>query len=94
MMIRAELDTAISNKGVSEGTIGEGLAAMLEMLKPEAAYFHPANGRRAITLVVDVADPAAVVPILEPFWLQLGATVEMFPCMTAEELRIGISRLG
>lgn len=58
------------------------------------AYFHTRDGRRAITLVVDAPDGATLPSLAEPFWLQLGATVEAVPVMNAEELGVGLGRLG
>lgn len=47
-----------------------------------------------MTLVTDLPDGAAIPAALEPFWLRLDAHVEAFPCMNADELGQGISRLG
>jgi hypothetical protein len=30
---------------------------------------------------------------LEPFWLDLGATIETVPCMSADDLRAGLQSL-
>jgi hypothetical protein len=30
---------------------------------------------------------------LEPFWLELGATIETFPVMNADDLRTGLQTL-
>ncbi|MEU9132015.1 hypothetical protein AB0D08_28585 [Kitasatospora sp. NPDC048540] len=61
---------------------------------PRASYPARSAGRRALTLVVDLADPAAVVPLCEPFWLEFNAEVTVFPCMNAEDPATGIDRLG
>jgi hypothetical protein len=93
-MLQVAMDTERSNQLVSAGTMGPTIEGILEKLKPEAAYFHAADGRRAITLVVDAPDGATLPSLAEPFWLQLGATVEVVPVMNAEELGTGLSRLG
>ena len=93
-MLIVELDTEAANKAISGGTLTKTMEEVLGVLKPEAAYFHPHNGHRAMTLVVDTPDEASIVPMLEPFWLQLNAKVEAFSCMNADDLRAGLGRLG
>jgi hypothetical protein len=93
-MLIVELDTEAANKVISEGTLAKTMEEVLSALKPEAAYFYPHNGHRAMTLVVDTPDEASIVPMLEPFWLQLNAKVEAFGCMNADDLRAGLGRLG
>ncbi|MFD5435387.1 hypothetical protein ACFVVA_02995 [Kitasatospora sp. NPDC058048] len=93
-LLEVELDTATSNKLITDGTIGEGIQQTLAQLKPEAAYFLSRNGHRAMIFVVDIADEASIPSLAEPFWLQLNATVDIRPCMNADELMEGLKRLG
>ena len=94
MMLHVAMDTEKSNQLVLDGTMGSTIEGILAKLQPEAAYFHPVEGRRGFTLVIDAPDGATLPSLAEPFWLQLGATVEAVPVMNAEELRVGLSRLG
>lgn len=94
VMLQVAMDTEKSNQMVKEGTIGSTIEGLLERLKPEAAYFHAADGCRAFTLVVDAPDGATLPSLAEPMWRELGATVEAIPVMNAEELAEGLSRLG
>lgn len=94
IMLHVALDTETSNRMVLDGTLGPTVEGILEKLKPEAVYAHPWNGRRALTLIVDAPDGATLPSLAEPFWLQLGATVEAVPVMNAEELAAGLARLG
>jgi hypothetical protein len=93
-MLHVAMDTEKTNQMVLDGTIGSTIEGILAKLKPEAAYFYPVDGRRGFTLVIDAPDGATLPSLGEPFWLQLGATVEVVPVMNAEELREGLSRLG
>ncbi|MFD4655401.1 hypothetical protein ACFWP2_07160 [Kitasatospora sp. NPDC058444] len=93
-LLEVELDTATSNKLITDGTIAEGIQQTLAQLKPEAAYFLSRNGRRAMVFVVDIADEASIPSLAEPFWLQLNATVDIHPCMNADELLEGLGRLS
>jgi hypothetical protein len=93
-MLQVELDTDASSRAIADGTMSKSMEELLGMLKPEAAYFYPHNGHRAMTLVVDMPDEASLVTMCEPFWTQLNAKVEAFSCMSADDLRTGLERLG
>ena len=93
VLLNVEIDTAKGNELIEAGRMGEVMGGILAALKPEAAYFHPRNGHRAITLVVDSADNASLMGLAEPFWVQLGARVEAVPCTNADELAEGLGRL-
>lgn len=93
-MLLVELDNNAASKAIADGSMGKSLEEVLGTLKPEAAYFYPHNGHRAMTLVVDAPDEASIVTMCEPFWTQLNASVELIPCMSADDLRGGLSRLG
>lgn len=94
MMLMVELDTQPANAMIKDGRIQEVLNGIVSQMKPEAAYFYARGGRRAFTLVVDAPDAASIPSFAEPFWLEANASVETIPCMNAEELQEGLSRLG
>jgi hypothetical protein len=93
VLLNVEIDTEKGNELIEAGRMGEVMEGILSKLKPEASYFYPRNGRRAMTLVVESADNASLMSLAEPFWIQLGARVEAVPCTNADELREGLSRL-
>ncbi|MER7579322.1 hypothetical protein [Kitasatospora sp. NPDC097691] len=93
-LLEIELDTATANQAVADGAMADGIREALAQLKPEAAYFFARNGNRAMILVVDVPDEAAVPSIAEPFWLRTNAKVDLHICMNADELMEGLKRLG
>lgn len=94
VLLNIEMDTASSNEQVRDGSIEKSIKKIMAQLKPEAAYFYPRGGNRGITLVVDAPDSASLIGLVEPFWLELNARVEAFPCLNAEELQEGLGRLG
>ncbi|HLI14685.1 MAG TPA: hypothetical protein VKV23_01350 [Acidimicrobiales bacterium] len=94
VLVNVEIATPEGNEMIRSGRMTPALQKMLAQLQPEAAYFYPRNGRRAMTLVVDAPEAAGLPSLVEPFWLELGAAVEVLPCMTAEEVAAGIERLA
>jgi len=93
MLVTVDLDTDKGNELLGSGRIGELMQNIMAKIQPEAAYFHERNGGRAITLVAEAADDASMVPMLQPFWVELGARVSAVPCMNAEDLATGMGRL-
>lgn len=94
VLLNIDFDTEKSNDVIRAGRMGETLQRILADLKPEAAYAYPLNGRRGMTIVVDAPDGATLPSLAEPFWLEFNAQVEALPCMNADELAEGLSRLG
>ena len=94
VLLNIDFDTEKSNEVIRAGRMGKTLQRILTDLKPEAAYAYPLNGRRGMTIIVDAPDGAILPSLAEPFWLELNAQVEALPCMNADELAEGLSRLG
>ena len=74
------------NAAIKDGSIGPTLQAIIDELKPEAAYFGPMEGARGAYLVVNFDDPSQLPAVAEPLFLGLGATIQISPVFTPEEL--------
>jgi len=92
IMLKVSIPVEKGNALVKDGTMGTTIGAVLEELKPEAAYFFPENGRRTALLVVDLKDGSQIVPTVERFFLGLDAAVDLIPVMTAADLRAGLDQ--
>jgi hypothetical protein len=94
MMVKFTIPTTEeTNARARNGSIGQTLETILGNLQPEAAYFSPTDGKRGGYLVVNMEEASDLVTKLEPFFFELGATIETFPVMTADDLRAGLQRL-
>ena len=94
MMVKFTLPTTEEvNAKIRDGSIAQTMETMLGNLQPEAAYFCPRDGKRGGYLVFNMEEESELVTKLEPLWLQLRATVEIVPVMTADDLRAGFQRL-
>jgi hypothetical protein len=83
------------NTLVRNGTAGAKIQKVLEDVKPEAVYFGERDGARGAVLIVDVAEPARIPALAEPFFLTFGATVKFRVAMTAEDLaKSGLDAIG
>jgi hypothetical protein len=93
VMLRATLDTPTANDALKSGTVPEVVKSIMDRLKPEAAYFGPVGGYRCMMMVFDMTDSSQLPPIGEPLFEKLGARVEIFPVMNAEELQKGLAAM-
>lgn len=83
------------NSLVRKGTAGALLGKILDELRPEAVYFTELDGRRGVTLVVDVESPAQVPRFCEPFFLNFNADCKLRIVMGPDDLqRAGLDQLG
>ena len=94
MMVKFTLPTTEEvNAKIRDGSIAQSMESMLGGLQPEAAYFCPTDGKRGGYLVFNLENESELVSKLEPFWLDLRATIETFPVMSADDLRAGLQSL-
>jgi hypothetical protein len=85
-MLTFRLPMEEGNALVKDGRIGPTLESILDDLKPEAAYFAEIEGARGGYLVVHVDDASQMPATFEPLYLGLGATVQMRPVFTPEDM--------
>jgi hypothetical protein len=85
--------TRESNALVNDGSIGQTMQTIIGNLQLEAAYFCHVDGKRGGYLVANLEEGSELVTKLEPFFLQLGAAIETFPVMNADEWGAGLQNL-
>ncbi len=94
-LLKVQWDMDAGNALARQGKIGETVAAILEDLKPEAAYFAAVGGNRGGYLIVNMDDPAELPAIAEPWFLTFNADVEFHVVMTPQDLnKAGLDELG
>lgn len=93
MLMTVEMDTDATNRGIRDGTMPKMMNSALEKLHPEAAYFTTHDGHRTAYLVLDVKEPAQMVQLAEPFFMETHAKVDWSPVMNRDELFDGLSRI-
>jgi hypothetical protein len=91
-MLKVQMDVEASNAAIKDGRLARVLAATMERLKPEAAYFTAVDGCRGGFIVFDLQHPSDIPSICEPFFLEFNAKVELSPVMTAEDVQKGVEK--
>ena len=71
----------------SDGSMTETIGAILDDLKPEAAYFLASSGKRTTLLIVNMEDASQIPARAEPFFLAFHAALEIVPVMLPDDLK-------
>ena len=82
------------NRAIKDGTLERVVGETITRLRPEASYFYPENGRRTCLLVFDLKNVSDIPSIVEPFFEELNAAVDVIPVMNAEDLKKGLGALA
>ena len=85
-MLHAVIDTEAGNTQAKEGRIGGTIGAILENMKPEAAYFYAEEGKRSALVFFEMDDASRIPAVAEPWFLAFNARVEIKPVMVADDL--------
>ncbi|MFJ3879533.1 hypothetical protein ACIPW5_19020 [Streptomyces sp. NPDC090077] len=93
VMLRAHMDTAASNEGITTGALPQAFRNLMDKVKPEAAYFGLHEGVRSCWIVFDLQDSAQLPPLMEDLFLQFNAELEVAPVMNAEDLARGLAEM-
>jgi hypothetical protein len=88
-MITCRIPVEKGNELAKNGTLGETIRSIMEELEPEAAYFSDIEGARGGYIVVNMDDVSQIPAMAEPLFLGLGATIQVHPVMTPEDLAKG-----
>jgi hypothetical protein len=94
MLMKVQIPVETGNEGIKSGALPQTVRDFAETARPEAMYFTVAEGKRTMFAVVDMATTADMPRLGEPFFLKLGASIEVTPCMNAEELAAGLKAIN
>lgn len=92
MMLKVSIPVETGNKGIQDGSLPKTIMAFVEKWKPEACYFGPDGGKRAGFFFFDMPEPSAIPSLTEPFFMGLGAAIEMTPVMNLEDMKAGVEK--
>jgi hypothetical protein len=74
------------NAAMKDGTLMPAFQSIMEELQPEAAYFTGVEGARGGYLIVNMDDASQLPAMAEPLFLGLGATVQIQPVFTLDDM--------
>ena len=94
MFMKVQIPVGAGNEGAKSGVLPQTLKEFAEAAKPEALYFTVADGKRTMFAVIDMATTADMPRLGESLFLKLDASIEITPCMNAEELAAGLQAIN
>jgi hypothetical protein len=74
------------NAAMKDGRFMPAFRSVLDDLQPEAAYFSDIEGARGGYLVINMDDASQIPAIAEPLFLGMGATVQIHPVFTPDDM--------
>jgi|SRR3954468_3662858 hypothetical protein len=92
-MMKITIPIEAANKAVQDGSAQRILQTSLEALRPEAAYFFPAEEGRTILLFIDLKENSDMPAIGEPFFHGLNARITFTPVMNGQDFQAGMAKL-
>lgn len=91
MLMKVQFPTEAGNRAIQDGTLPDILRKTLETIQAEAVYFTTMDGRRTMIAAFDLKASSDMPRIAEPLFMGLNASVDLMPCMNADDLKIGLS---
>ena len=92
VMMKVSIPVEAGNKAIKDGSLPKTMMEFVEKAKPEATYFFAEKGNRTALFVFDLPEPSAIPSMAEPFFLHLGAGIELQPVMNLEDMKAGVAR--
>ena len=91
MMLRVLMPVEAGNAAIKDGSLPRAITALVERLKPEAAYFFPDEGKRSALYVFDMQNASQIPPLVEPLFLGMNAEIRLSPVMNFDDLQKGLA---
>lgn len=92
MMMKVSIPVEQGSKAVKDGTLPKTVMAFVEQNHPEACYFTAQDGNRTAFLFFDLKDVTMIPTVAEPFFANLGASIELAPAMNLEDMKSGVQK--
>jgi hypothetical protein len=85
-MLTVRVPPEEGNAAMRDGRFMPAFQSIVEDLQPEAAYLAEIEGARGAYFVINMDDPSQMPAIFEPFYLGLGATVQIAPVFSLDDV--------
>ncbi|HEX7757988.1 MAG TPA: hypothetical protein VF459_00685 [Caulobacteraceae bacterium] len=93
MFLKVQMEVEAANRAIKDGSLPKIIEGFMAAATPEGIWFTALDGKRCLIAVFDLASPARIPPLAEPFFTGLGATFELTPAMDFADLQAGLSAL-
>ena len=93
MFLKVLMEVEAANRAIKDGSLPKIVERFTAAAKPEGLWFTALDGKRCMVAVFDLASTAQIPRLAEPFFMGLGATMELTPAMNVADLQAGLSAL-
>lgn len=92
--MKVQIPVESGNKVIMDGELQPMLEQWLAVVKPEAAYFFPQEGKRTMMIFFDMKENSQMPVIGEPLFEGLNAEIDVTPAMNLDDLMAGMKKLA
>lgn len=90
LMLRFTIPVERGNQAQLDDSLSMVLKSLIDELKPEAAYFHLDDGKRAGTLVFEETDQSRLAIVNESLFKHCHAAIDIQPVLNLDDLMKGL----
>ena len=94
MMLKVQTSAEAGTRAIEDGRLQKAVQEVSEIIKPEAFYAGPQDGKRTLMFFFEIDDSALIPRISEPFFREVDAEFQLLPVMNQEELMKGLAASG
>ena len=92
VLMQVQMEVEAANRASRDGSFAQTMERVMSDLQPEAAYFTAQDGKRTGFIVFDLKQESDIPSIAEPFFMGVGAKIDMAPCMTVADVQVGLEK--
>lgn len=94
VLMKVSIPVEAGNRALKDGSLPNTIMGFIEEVRPEASYF-VSDGTKGRTgyFVFDLKESSNLPPLVERFFNNLDAAIEITPAMNVEDLKTGLGRL-
>jgi len=86
-LMEVQIPVRKGNAGKVDGIMSKAIQDFVAAARPEAAYFHLRNGKRAAIFIFEESRPEKLVEYNEALFAALDAEIWIEPVLNLDELR-------
>ena len=91
MMLKVQTNAEAGTRAIEDGSLTRVFQEVSEIIKPEAFYVGPQDGKRTMMFFFEMDDSSLIPQISEPFFREVDAEFHLLPVMNREEMMAGLA---
>jgi hypothetical protein len=92
MLMRVQMEVEAANRAIRDGSFAQTMDTVLGAIEPEAMYWTAQDGKRTGFIVFDLKDVSDIPVVAEPFFMGVGAKIDMSPVMNMDDVAAGLEK--